>query len=520
MRTAHFRTEEIYMSVKSVYKVVGAVSAAAVLVLAGCGSDGKADSNGNPLDRPAKGDVTASGGAARLGGDQTDAIREAINASGARNIILLIGDGMGDSEITIARNYEKGAGGFFAGIDALPLTGTYTTYALHKDGKPDYVTDSAASATGWSTGTKTYNGALGVNIKGEAQKTILELAKDQGFATGDITTSEIQDATPAALFAHISERDCYGPEEMAEDCAGETLEKGGKGSVTEQMLATRPDITMGGGAETFAQTATGGEYVGKTLEMQAKERGYQIVRTAGELAGVSQADQDAPLLGLFADGNMPVTLSGPSAVRQGYLQPAAKCTENPEHGSDVPQLAEMTAKAIELLKARTEGAQNPAKGFFLQVESASIDKRDHAADPCGQIGETVVFDEAVKAALDFAKQDGNTLVITTADHGHTSQIVEPISEEDLAGMAEDAKQPIERVRDTMYPGLTRKLTTADDAEMTVSYGTSADVNVEDETHTGTQVRIAAYGPRAANVVGLTDQTDLFFTMTDALGITR
>ena len=109
-----------------------------------------------------------------------------------------------------------------------------------KDGKPDYVTDSAASATGWSTGTKTYNGALGVNIKGEAQKTILELAKDQGFATGDITTSEIQDTTPAALFSHISERDCYGPEEMAEDCADETLEKGGKGSVTEQMLATRP----------------------------------------------------------------------------------------------------------------------------------------------------------------------------------------------------------------------------------------------------------------------------------------
>ena len=92
----------------------------------------------------------------------------------------------------------------------------------------------------------------------------------------------------------------------------------------------------------------------------------------------------------------------------------------------------MTQKTIDLLKARTEGAK-PAKGFFLQVESASIDKRDHAADPCGQIGETVVFDEAVKKALDFAKQDGNTLVIATADHGHTSQIVEPVHRRGPAG---------------------------------------------------------------------------------------
>jgi alkaline phosphatase len=72
----------------------------------------------------------------------------------------------------------------------------------------------------------------------------------------------------------------------------------------------------------------------------------------------------------------------------------------------------------------------------------------------------------------------------------------------------------------MYPGLTSKLTTADNADMIVSYGTSADVAVEDETHTGTQVRVAAYGRRAANVAGLSDQTDLFFTMTDALGIKR
>ena len=274
---------------------------------------------------------------------------------------------------------------------------------------------------------------------------------------------------------------------------------------------------MGGGAETFAQTANGGEYKGKTLEVQAKERGFQIVRTASELDGIGKADQDAPLIGLFADGNMPVSWTGPDAVRQGYLQPAAKCTDNPQRGAEVPELAAMTKKTIDML---TGSAKGKDKGFFLQVESASIDKRDHAADPCGQIGETVVFDEAVQAALEFAKKDGNTLVIATADHGHTSQIVENVTEDDLKGVAEDAKLPIERVRDIVYPGLTRVLTTADDAPMTVNYGSSTDVAVQDQPHTGTQVRIAAFGPRAANMVALTDQSDLFFTMTDALGIKR
>jgi alkaline phosphatase len=114
------------MSINSMSKAACVVGAVAVLVLAGCGSD-KQESIGDPLSRAAKGKLSANGGAARLGGNQTDTIRNAISSSGARNVILLIGDGMGDSEITIARNYQKGAGGFFGGIDALPLTGSYTT---------------------------------------------------------------------------------------------------------------------------------------------------------------------------------------------------------------------------------------------------------------------------------------------------------------------------------------------------------------------------------------------------------
>ena len=437
--------------------------------------------------RAAHGDISAPGGARRLTGDQTAALRDSLNDKPAKNIILLIGDGMGDSEITAARNYAEGAGGFFKGIDALPLTGQYTHYSLDKkSGKPDYVTDSAASATAWSTGVKTYNGALGVDIHDKDHMTILEMAKAAGLATGDVSTAELQDATPAALISHVISRRCYGPTVTSEKCALNALEKGGKGSITEQLLNARPDVTLGGGAKTFSETATAGEWQGKTLREQAQARGYQLVNDAASLAAISTANQDKPLLGLFADGNMPVRWEGPKASLHGNLdKPAVTCTPNPKRTDSVPTLAAMTEKAIELLSKNE-------KGFFLQVEGASIDKQDHAANPCGQIGETVDLDEAVQKALEFARKDGNTLVIVTADHAHASQIIPA---------------------DTKAPGLSQALTTKDGAVMAMTYGNSEEESME---HTGTQVRIAAYGPHAANVVGLTDQTDLFYTMKAAL----
>ncbi len=208
--------------------------------------------------------------------------------------------GMGDSEITVARNYAEGAGGFFAGIDALPITGQYTHYALSKDtGKPAYVTDSAASATAWSTGVKTYNGALGVDIKEQPHQTILELAKANGLATGNVSTSEIQDATPAALVSHVTGRKCYGPVATAKSCASNALENGGAGSITEQYLAARADLVLGGGSKTFEETAAAGEYEGKTLMEQATAMGFTIVTTADELQALTVANQDKPVIGLL-----------------------------------------------------------------------------------------------------------------------------------------------------------------------------------------------------------------------------
>ncbi|CAX60152.1 Alkaline phosphatase [Erwinia billingiae Eb661] len=439
--------------------------------------------------RAAQGDITQPGGARRLTGDQTDALKASLNSNKAKNVILLIGDGMGDSEITAARNYAEGAGGFFKGIDALPLTGQYTHYALDKKThKPDYVTDSAASATAWSTGVKSYNGAIGVDVNGNDHPTIMEMAKAAGKATGNVSTAELEDATPAAQIAHVTSRKCYGPEKTSELCASNALEKGGRGSIAEQLLNARADVTFGGGGKTFSETAKAGEWQGKTLEEQAKLRGYQWVSDLNGLTAITEANQDKPVLGLFAQGNMPVRWKGPKATWHGNGEDKAiSCEVNAERPATTPTLAQMTDKAIALLS-------KDQNGFFLQVEGASIDKQDHAANPCGQIGETVDLDEAVQKALEFARKDGNTLVIVTADHAHSSQIV---------------------ANDSKAPGLTQTLKTKEGGFMTLSYGNSEE---DSQGHTGTQLRIAAYGPHAANVVGLTDQTDLFYTLKSAMEI--
>ncbi|QDP95792.1 alkaline phosphatase [Microlunatus elymi] len=432
------------------------------------------------LNRVAQGKVDKPGGAARLDGDQTQLIRNSLKSGKVRNVILFIGDGMGDSEITVARNYLEGAGGAFKGIDALPLTGQMTHYSVNKDtGLPDYTPDSAATGTAWATGTKSYDGAISVDRFGKSHKTLLELAKKKGFATGDVTTSEIQDATPAVQVAHVSSRSCYGPEATSKTCPEDALENGGSGSITEQLLKTRPDVTIGGGSATFDEVAKAGKWKGQTLAAQAKRRGYNYVTDKESLAGVRSADQDRPLLAVMAPGNMPVKFAPSTATHGGALEAAQTCTRNPDF-AQVPALPAMTNKAINLLSGNKAGKKN---GFFLQVESASIDKQDHAANACGQIGETEQLDLAVQKALQFAEKDGHTLVIVTADHAHTSQIV-----------------------DGNTPGLTTKLKTREGSEMVVSYNTAEAGG--SQQHTGTQLRVAAYGPEAGNVVGLIDQTDL------------
>ena len=206
------------------------------------------------LKRAAVGQVDEKGGARRERGDQTQLIKDSLASGKVRNVILLIGDGMGDSEITVARNYLEGAGGFFPGIDALPLTGQMTHYSVNRDtGKPDYDPDSAATGTAWSTGTKTYDNAISVDRTGKRYQTLLQWAKRSGRATGDVTTAEIQDATPAVQYANISLRSCYGPVATSKTCPEAAKENGGRGSITSSCSTPAPTSPSAAGPRPSAR---------------------------------------------------------------------------------------------------------------------------------------------------------------------------------------------------------------------------------------------------------------------------
>lgn len=319
--------------------------------------------------------------------------------------------------------------------------------------------------------------------------TILELAQSAGFATGDITTADLTDATPAVLAAHVNDRGCYGPTDMR-NCAVYKKSNGGPGSIAEQEVDHHVDVLMGGGLSRFAETIDGGSFIGQTVLASATAQGYTILRTANDLQNVAPNQR---VLGLFAPINMDLEWAGRVAAPFPGSGPQT-CTTDQRPAAQ-PSLEQMTTTALNALDRSTKGQST---GFFLQVEGASIDKQDHASNACGQIGETVAFDKAVAVGLAYAKTHPDTLIVVTADHGHTSQIIEAPSS-------------------TAQPGAFSILQTRDGAAMNVSYA-SQPVGAS-QSHTGTQVRIAAQGPQAANVIGVTNQTELFYLLGRALGVT-
>ncbi|HWK26536.1 MAG TPA: alkaline phosphatase [Solirubrobacter sp.] len=408
--------------------------------------------------------------------DRTPAIAAELNAAKPRNVAMLLLDGFDHQLMTAARDYELGADGRFL-MDALPFWGNVTTHGLLPGPGPvygiNYVNDSAATASAWSTGHKTIEGRLsqgpstGLSTPGQDYETVMQLAKAAGKRTANITDVDVTDATPAAMGASINNRSCQGPGDMG-SCSAARKANGGKGSVAEQLVDNGIDVILGGGRARFQQNVDAG---GTLLARATGTLGYRDVGTKQELAALGSLD-GGPVLGLFASGYMATRYQPLVATASGSGSTSYRC--QPQDRGNQPTLAEMTAKALELV-------DNP-NGFFMQVESAQTDKGAHDGNVCGSLGQVLAADQALAVLLDYQRAHPDTLIVVTADHGHATQIVRP----------GEAK---------VYA----TLQTADGNPLRVGYSTST----SGQWHTGTQVPIAAKGPQAANVSGTIDQTDLF-----------
>ena len=323
----------------------------------------------------------------------------------AKNIILLIGDGMGVTHVTAARTRFYGSNGRLW-LERQPVLGSVTTYEVERKtsaSTPDIVVpvpDSASTGTSWASGVKTYNAAVGKNAAAQTVATIMEQAKQRGMRTGNVSTAEITDATPAVMFSHVNVRGCQGPVFTTASC------EAGDVPIAEQIASNNvADVILGGGLSRFRpdeqalMTANGYKVLGSfgNPALATQTAASQVVPTKTDLASVTGSDQR--VIGLFNRGNMTV---------EKFKQDQPTSVQAKE-----PTVQEMTTKAIDLLSNSRQGRQ---KGFFLQVEGALIDKRSHANDAAQTLAETKAFDDAVKSALEFAKNDGNTLVIVTADH--------------------------------------------------------------------------------------------------------
>ena len=280
-----------------------------------------------------------------------------------KNVILLIGDGMGFSYTTGLRyfNHASQKGFMNPTIFDQYFVGSQSTYSLDRESN---ITDSAAAGTALATGYKTYNGALGLNMDKQAVPTVLEYAKFRGKSTGMVGTSQINHATLAAFAAHMESREHY--DQIADDYFDERID--GKHKI---------DVMLGGGTSYFVRNDR------NIVEEFVKNR-FGYVSNIQELV----TNKTEQLLGLFAPIELPKQI---------------------DRDSTIPSLSQMTKAALQRLK------QNP-KGFFLLVEGSQIDWAGHDNDIVGAMSEVKDFEAAFKEAIQFASDREDTIVIATADH--------------------------------------------------------------------------------------------------------
>jgi alkaline phosphatase len=275
-----------------------------------------------------------------------------VNPNAPRNIILLIGDGMGMAQVS-TRFYmnESGQSNF----------SRFNVIGLHRNSSSSHrVTDSAAGATAFSCGVKTYNGAIGVDAEGKPVETILERLAKQGVKTGLVATSSIQHATPASFYAHVPSRGSYE-------------------EITRYLVDAPLDFLAAGGKKFFNRRADKLDYFDSL-----RVRGVVVDTLALNIP--TRFDLDKRYAYLLAEDGMPKMQEG-----RGDFLPDA------------------TTAALTCLGAGP-------KGFFLMVEGSQIDWGGHDNDAEYILAEMADFDRTIGEALDFAEKDGNTLVIVTSDH--------------------------------------------------------------------------------------------------------
>lgn len=280
-----------------------------------------------------------------------------------KNIIVLVGDGMGAAAVKAYRMFKDNPNTIAEEktlFDSI-LVGTLSTNSI--DPKEN-ITDSAASATAYATGRKTINGALSIDTHHKPFPTVLEKAKKLGKSTGLVVTSELSHATPAAFATHYVDRDHH--ENISDQ-------------LFDNQYQNRPmvDVLLGGGRKYFQRSS-------RNLIEAFKAQDYHFVDNRQDLLK-SNSQQ---LLGIFAEEGL---------------------ARNWDRGEQIPSLVDMTQVALKQL------SQNP-QGFFLVVEASQIDWAAHDNDIIGILAEMEDFERALKAVLDFAKNDKQTLVIATADH--------------------------------------------------------------------------------------------------------
>ena len=279
-----------------------------------------------------------------------------------RNVVLMIADGFGPASVTLGAA-AKGAPLAFDSV----LVGSVETSAADSR-----VTDSAAGATAYACGIKTYNGAIAVDPEGAPCRTVLEAAEARGMATGLVATSRITHATPASFATHVASRS-----EEAE--------------IARQLAGSGVDLILGGGRRYFTRPPAGDSLTADVRPLT------EVMAADGWAVATDRAGYDAldalPAAALLADDHLAYEID--------------------RDETDQPSLAEMTRTALDLLAASADGQEN---GFFLMIEGSRIDHAGHGNDPAAHLGDILAYDEAVAAALAWAANDGSTLVVSTADH--------------------------------------------------------------------------------------------------------